>query len=103
MGLEDGVEGGVSGFFASFIAGPTGAPKGFEKSGAGLGGKALVAGGDAGAGPGVDTFELEENFELMLDIHEFRLPGCVPLWSLGFLETFELGDSLFSDVWRWER
>ena len=78
FGLEDGVEGGVSGFFASFIKGPAGAPKGFENSGDGLGGKALVADDKAGVGVVYGMFVLDENFELKLDIHEFRLPGCVP-------------------------
>ena len=43
--------------------------------------------------------ELEENFELMLDIHEFRRPG-VGFGSFGFLGEFGPG-STFSEVARW--
>ena len=74
MGLEEGVEGGVSDFLISFTEGLAAAPKGFEKSGAGLAGVPAES-VDACPGPMGGEIELDENFELILDIHEFRLLG----------------------------
>ncbi len=83
FGLEDGFAGELS----AFLVGVTAAPKGFARgSGAGLGGGDFVEGGDAFPETVGCGFELEENLELMLDIHEFRLPGGGILGSLGLFE-----------------
>lgn len=76
LGLVDEAGDGVSDFLTSFEPGVTTAPKGFVKSACGLGGGGLETGSALGAEPAAagDEFELEENFELILDIHEFRLP-----------------------------
>lgn len=99
LGLEDAIDGGVS----AFLEGVTVAPNGFPwESGAGLDGGDFE--GDdvipkaAGCG-----FEPEENFELMLDIHEFRLPGVGIFGSLVPFEELGPGDSFFSEFGRWVR
>ena len=46
----------------------------------------LAAGADAGNEPSGEGLEVDENFELILDIHEFRRPedtGAVDLVSFG--------------------
>ncbi len=101
LGLEDGVDGGVS----AFLVGVTAAPKGFvRESGAGLGGGDFTEGANAVSEAVAEAvewgFELEENFELMLDIHEFRLPGGATFGSLGLFEELEPGDSVFSELCR---
>lgn len=97
LGLEDGVRGGMS----AFLVGVTAAPKEFVRgSGAGLGGGDFVEGGDAVPETEGCGVEFEENLELMLDIHEFRLPGGATLGSLGLFEELEPGDSAFSELCR---
>jgi len=78
LGLDNGVEGGGSDFLTSFGAVFATAPNGFAKSGAALGGRVVAEFGDAGTGPVEGELELDENFELILDIHEFRLLGGPP-------------------------
>ena len=94
---------GVAIFLDSFAPGETAAPNGFVCSACGLG-RGFVRGGDSGpvlvGVVGVVGLEPDENLELMLDIHEFRLPkrGC--RGSLGLLGEFGVGDSNFSElVW----
>ena len=75
LGVGDWVDGDAAGFLASFALGVVVVLKGFVNSVCGLC-EAFVRGGDSGPGlVGVDGFETDENFELKLDIHEFRLPG----------------------------
>ena len=58
----------------STAEGPTAAPKGFALSRERL--VPPLAGGAGLAGsPVLESLEPEENFELILDIHEFRRPG----------------------------
>ena len=65
-----------SAFFKSFEPGDTAAPNGFGLSKCGLG-MVIVVEVDAGDAEADELFELEENFELILDIHEFRRPSGV--------------------------
>ncbi len=76
-----GVDGGVSAFLASLAVGMTAAPKGFENSGWGLLGGDFEIGGESEPVLVAGVFELDENFELKLDIHEFRRPIGVALGS----------------------
>lgn len=63
-----------SGFFISLAPGATAAPNGFGCSKCGL--WAVLAGREDAEDEDVKLgLELEENFELMLDIHEFLRPG----------------------------
>ncbi len=64
----------MSGLLMSLAPGVTAAPKGFGCSACGLG-AGFAAVGETGPELPVGGFEPEENFELMLDIHEFRLLG----------------------------
>lgn len=97
LGLEDGIGGELS----AFLVGVTAAPKGFvRESGAGLGGGDFIDGGDAVPEAVGCGFGLEENLELILDIHEFRLPSGDTLGSLGPFEELEPGDSAFSELCR---
>ena len=98
LGLVGGADAGASDFLVSLKGGVFAAPGEFERSGAELGGEAFAEVGEAGTDPVDGEFELEENFELMLDIHEFRRLGGPPLRSLGFLEAFGAGDSVFSEL-----
>ena len=102
LGLVDGAGDGVSDFLISFEPEVTAAPNGFVKSGCGLGGGDLETGGALGAELAAvgDGFELEENFELILDIHEFRLPAGAILWSLGFLGAIAPCESAISELER---
>lgn len=77
-----GVEGGVSGFLASLFIEMAVAPKGFVKSVWELeSGDDFDTGVDGELTDVAGVVELEENFELMLDIHEFRRPTEVALGS----------------------
>lgn len=87
----------------SFEAGATAAPKGLLKSGCG------VEGGDLFAGSVVEipvtlaaggVFALEENFELILDIHEFLLPGGATFGSFGVLGVPGFCEASFSELER---
>lgn len=100
FGLPAGVDGGVSGFLGSFEPGVTAAPNGFEYSGLGLAGGDFAGFGDVVDGPGAVGFELDENFELILDIHEFLLPRDATLGSLVFLEELVFDCSLLSEMLR---
>ena len=102
LGLVDRAGLGVSNFLTSFEPGVTAAPNGFVNSGCGLGGGDLVVDGTLGAEPVAegDELELDENFELMLDIHEFRLPTRAILWSLVFLGAITPCESVFSELER---
>lgn len=72
---------------------------GFEKSGCGLLGSDFETGGDGEPGLLAGVFELEVNFELMLDIHEFRRPIEIGLGSFWFLGEVGPG-STFSKLAR---
>lgn len=90
----------------SFEAGATAAPKGLVKSGCGVEGGDLFAGGVVAvpvliAAGGV--FALEENFELILDIHEFLLPGGATFGSLGLLGVLGFCEAGFSELERGRR
>ena len=65
-----------SAFLRSFEPGDTAAPNGFESSKCGLG-MVIVVVVEAGDAEAEEIFELEENLELILDIHEFRRPSGV--------------------------
>lgn len=70
---------------ASFVPGENEAPNGLGCSNAGLV-AFLAAGTTAGEEPLGEELEVDENFELILDIHEFRRPGdaaTVDLVSFG--------------------
>ena len=87
----------------SFEPGATAAPKGLLKSGCGVEGGDLCAGGVVvvpvpPAAGGV--FALEENLELILDIHEFLLPGGATFGSLGFLGVPGFCEASFSELER---
>ena len=72
-------------FFGSFVPGVNAAPNGFSCSVAGFV-AFLVVGAAAGNEPLDGEFGLDVNFELRLDIHEFRRPGgpeTLGLVSLG--------------------
>ena len=76
------------------------------KSGCGVeGGDFFAAGGVAVpvliAAGGV--FTLEENFELILDIHEFLLPGGATFGSFGLLGVLGLCEVSFSELERGRR
>ena len=102
FGLVDSAGGVVSDFLTSFDPGLTAVPKGLVKSGCGVAGGDFGAGGVVGPEPatGGGVFELEENFELILDIHEFLLPGSAALGSLGFLAAGGVCASSFSELER---
>lgn len=73
-GVVDGDGFVESDFFMSLEPGVTAAPKGFGLSKCGLG-TVFAVEGDAGEAGAEELLELEENLELILDIHEFRRPG----------------------------
>lgn len=100
LGLAGGVGVKESGFLASLAPGVTAAPKGFANSGPGLVGGDLGAAAGAGFELVVDAFELEENLELKLVIHEFLLPGGPCFGSLGFFVELGLCPSGFSELAR---
>lgn len=64
----------MSGLLTSLAPGVTAAPKGFGCSACGFRASFAVV-GETGPELPVGGLEPEENFELMLDIHEFRLLG----------------------------
>lgn len=97
--LAGGVEGGVSIFLASLAVGVTAAPKGFGSSGCGLLGGDFETGGTGKPVLLAGGFVLEVNFELMLDIHEFRRPIGAALGSFWFLGELGPG-STFSEFAR---
>ena len=74
--MVEGEELGESAFLRSFEPGATAAPNGFGFSKCGLG-MVIVVEVDAGDAEAEELFELEENLELILDIHEFRRPSGV--------------------------
>ena len=87
----------------SFEAGATVAPKGLLKSGCGLDGGDLFGGGVVlvpVALAAVGVFALEENFELILDIHEFLLPGGATFGSFGLLGVPGFCEASFSELER---
>ncbi len=49
------------------------------------------------------VFALEENFELILDIHEFLLPGGATFGSLGLLGVTGFCEAGFSELERGRR
>ena len=94
---------GVSDFLTSFEPGATAAPKGLVKSGCGVEGGDFLAAGVVAvtvlvAAEGV--FALEENLELILDIHEFLLPGGATFRSFGPLAVPGLCEASFSELER---
>ena len=98
-----GVGEGVSDFLTSFEPGATAALKGLEKSGCGVEGGDLFAGGVVVAPVTLaagGVFALEENFELMLDIHEFLLPGGATFGSFGLLGAPGFCEASFSELER---
>ena len=106
LGLGTGDGEGISDFLTSFEPGATAAPKGLVKSGGGVEGGDLFPGGVVAvpvpiAAGGV--FALEENFELILDIHEFLLPGGATFGSLGLLGVPGLCEATFSELERGRR
>ena len=71
-----------------------------------------VEGGDLFAGGGVvvpvplavgGVFVFDENFELILDIHEFLLPGGATFGSLGLLGVPGFCEASFSELERGRR
>ena len=87
----------------SLEPGATPAPKGLEKSGWGVEGGILFIGGvvlvPVTLAAGV-VFALEENFELILDIHEFLLPGGATFGSFGLLGVPGFCEASFSELER---
>lgn len=61
-------------FLGSFVPGVNDAPNGLGCSATGLE-AFLAAGATVGNEPLGEGLEVDENFELMLDIHELRRPG----------------------------
>ena len=84
---------------ASLAAGATAAPKGFENSGWGLVGGDFETVNEGEPVVLAGIVELEENFELMLDIQEFRRPMGVALGSFWLFGVFG-PDSTFSELAR---
>lgn len=87
----------------SFEAGATAAPKGLLKSDCGVEGGDLFAGGVVVAPVALaagGVFALEENFELILDIHEFLLPGGATFGSFGLLGVTGVCEASFSELER---
>lgn len=102
--LGEGGGGGVvdtSGFLAPLAPGPTAAPKGFGSSLSGL--EPDFPFSDClGPGLGCAEFELLENLELRLVIHELRLPRCPEEGDLDSLALLVGGgvDGTFSELGR---
>ena len=89
-----------SAFFKSLEPGATAAPNGFGISKWGLG-MVIVVEVDAGDAEAEELFELEENLELILDIHEFRRTGGVEGAAFGPLGDACAGvDASFSALAR---
>ena len=84
----------MSVFLASLVVDATPATKGFEKSGCDvLGGDFETVVGSEPVGV-AGVVGLEENFELMLDIHEFRRPIGAAFGSFWLLGEFGPGSTL---------
>lgn len=94
-----GVEGGVSVFLVSLAVSVTAAPKGFDNSAWKLCGGDFETGDDGELVVVAGVIELEENFELKLDIQEFRRPIGVAFGSFWPLGEFGPG-SIFSELAR---
>ena len=93
-----------SAFFASFEPGGTAAPKGLGFSNDGLG-LVFAVWGVAGEAGVKGEFELEENLELSVDIHELRRPGEAGRLAFGSFVPFAevcMGDEGLSlSVFAW--
>lgn len=97
-GVVDGSALAGSDFFPSFEPGVTAAPKGSGFSNDGLGFVFAVC-GDEGVAGVEGVLELEENLELIVDIHELRRPGEAGRLPLGSFVPFRAictGDGGFS-------
>jgi len=103
LGLAGGVVAGASCLLISFAPGVRAASNGFVNSRPGLPGGELDAAAGAGLEPVAVVFELEENLELRLVIHEFLLPIGPCFGSLGGFVEVGLCTSGLSELARWRR